>query len=63
MKKVKQLKGWAICENNKKEIEEYGFKFSVIHPNNVEVLYQLNPSDSDIECDTIEQAQDWIKNY
>lgn len=36
MKKVKQLKGWGIYQNNRKEIEEYGFSFTVIHPNNME---------------------------
>ena len=63
MKKVKQLKGWGIYRNNAKEIEEYGFAFTVIHPDNMEYAYLCTPADSDIECETLEAAVDWIRNY
>lgn len=65
MKKVKRMKGWAICQLNKKEVEEYGFRFAVIHPDNAEYLAMgmCDPHDSDIECETLEQAISWIKNY
>ncbi len=64
MKKIKQLKGWGIYQNNRKEIDEYGFAFTVIHPDNMEYAYMCTPSDSDIEgLDTLEQAIEWVKNY
>lgn len=62
MKKVKQYKKWAIYENNKKESIEYGFSYTVIHPNCVG-LSLLNPSDSDWECNSLEEAIEWIENY
>lgn len=63
MKRIKKLKCWGIYQNNKNEIEEYGFNITVIHPENMEYAYMCTPSDSDIECDTLEQAIEWIKNY
>jgi hypothetical protein len=63
MKKVKQLKGWGIFQNNKKEIKEYGFSHTVLHPNNMDYSYMCSPSDSDMECNSLNQAIDWIKNY
>ena len=63
MRKVKVLKGWGIYLNNKKEIEEYGFNVTVLHPDNMEYAYMCTPQDSDIELDTVEQAIEWIKNY
>lgn len=63
MKKVKQLKGWGIFENNKKEVEEYGFNFTVLHPNNMDYPHMCNPSDTDMEVNSLEEAISWIKNY
>lgn len=63
MKKVKTLKGWGIYQNNEKEIKEYGFNFTVLHPDNMEYSYMCKPSDTDMECDTLEAAISWIKNY
>lgn len=63
MKKVKQFRNWKICELNKKEIMEYGFTHAVIHPDNAEYLYLCTPADTDMECNSLEEAIDWIKNY
>ena len=65
MKKIKTLKKWAICQLNEKERAEYGFGFAVIHPDNVEYLAMriLTPSDTDMECETLEEAISWINNY
>ena len=64
MKLLKKRKGWGIYQHNKKEIEEYGFPISVIHPDNMECYSScLTPSDSDIECDSVESAVSWIDNY
>ena len=65
MKKVKMLKKWAICENSAREVKEYDFNFSVIHPDNMDEgsILGLTPQDSDIECETLEQAIEWVKNY
>ena len=62
MKKVKQLKGWVIYENNDSEKAMYGFEYAVIHPEN-KGIGLLTPDDSDMECNTLEQAIDWINNY
>ena len=62
MKKVKQLKGWQIFKNSPKEVAEYGFEYTLLHPDNVGVP-GLNPSDSDWECDTMEECISWINNY
>jgi predicted nucleotide-binding protein len=63
MRKVKQLKGWGIFQNNEKEIKEYGFSFTVLHPNNMDYSYLCSPSDSDMDCSSLEEAINWIKNY
>lgn len=63
MKKVKQLNGWGIYQNNEKEIKEHGFDITVLHPDNMEYPYMCSPSDSDMEMNTIEDAILWIKNY
>lgn len=63
MKRVKQLKHWGIYENNEKEVEEYGFKVTVLTPDNMEYSYLCSPSDSDMEFETVEAAIEWIKNY
>lgn len=63
MKKVKQLKRWGIFQNNEKEVKEYGFNFTVLHPDNMEYFYMCSPCDSDMECDTLDTAISWIKNY
>jgi len=63
MKKVKTLKKWGIFQNNEKEIKEHGFNFTVLHPDNMEYSYMCNPSDSDMECDSLKQAIEWINNY
>jgi hypothetical protein len=62
MKYIKSLKKWGIYENNDKEEKEYGFKYTVIHPDNMGVP-GLTPKDSDWECATLEAAESWIKNY
>ena len=63
MKRLKQLEGWGIYQNNNKEIEEYGFNVTVLHPDSMEYAYMCSPSDSDMEFDTVEAAENWIKNY
>jgi predicted nucleotide-binding protein len=67
MKKIRSLKGWGIYQNTEKEIKEYGFSITVLHPDNMECVKDsgmiFNPSDSDMELDTVEAAEDWIKNY
>ncbi|WP_313152804.1 hypothetical protein [Lacrimispora sp.] len=63
MKRIKKFKGWGIYQNNNKEIEEYGFNVTVLHPDNMEYAYMCSPSDSDMEFDTVEAAENWIKNY
>jgi len=40
----------------------YGFEYAVIHPEN-KGIGLLTPDDSDMECNTLEQAIDWINNY
>lgn len=62
MRKVKQLRKWGIYELNQREQSKYGFKFAVIHPDNMGAP-DLTPSDSDWECDSMEQAESWIQNY
>lgn len=63
MKKVEIFKGWGIYQNNAKEIKEYGFKITVLHPNNMDYAYLCTPSDTDMEFDMLEEAKDWIDNY
>lgn len=63
MKKVKQLKGWGIYQNTPKEISEYGFAITVLHPDNMEYPYLCSPRDTDMEMETIDQAVSWIENY
>ena len=63
MRKIKTLRGWGIYQNNKKEVEEYGFSITVLHPDNMEYAYLCSPSDSDMEFDTVDAAIDWIKHY
>lgn len=63
MKKVKTFNGWGIYQNNEKEIAEYRFNITILHPDNMEYPYLCSPSDSDMEMDSIEAAIDWIRNY
>lgn len=63
MKRIKKLKGWGIYQNNDKEVEEHRFNITVLHPDNMEYAYMCSPSDSDMEFDTVEAAEDWINNY
>ena len=63
MKKMKKFKGWGIYQNNSKEIEDYGFNITVLHPDNMEYAYMCSPLDSDMEFDTVEAAEYWINNY
>ena len=63
MKKIKTLRGWGIFKNNAKETKEYGYEYTVIHPENMEYAYMCDPSDSDVPCETLEEAINWIKNY
>lgn len=63
MRRIKKFMGWGIYQNNDKEIEEYRFNITVLHPDNMEYAYMCCPSDSDMELDTVEAAEYWIKNY
>jgi len=36
MKKIKEMNGWGIYQNNKKEVNEYDFQVTVLHPDNME---------------------------
>lgn len=65
MKKIKMLKKWCICELNEREKREYNFNYAVIHPESYECYYDsgLMPSDTDIECETLDQAIEFINNY
>lgn len=62
MKKVKQLKNWGIYELSDKEKSEHGFGFAVIHPDTMG-CGNVTPSDTDWECETIEEATAWVENY
>lgn len=64
MRKVKSFKKWGIYELTKKEQEENGFKYAVIHPDIMECPHPyLDPSDTDMECETLEEAINWVKYY
>ena len=63
MKKIKKIKSWGIFQNASKEVEEYGFNFTVLHPDNMEYRNLCTPADTDIELDTLEDAIDWVRNY
>lgn len=62
MVKVKSLRKWGIYKLNAKEETEYGFNYAVIHPDNMG-CGGLTPSDSDWECDSLTEAENWILNY
>ena len=62
MRKVKQMQKWGIFALSDKEKSEYGFNFAVIHPD-VMGCGGLSPADTDWECDTLEEAENWILNY
>ena len=66
MKKLKGYKDWGIYQNIPKEIEEYGFEYSVIHPRIMKYYSEhcvLIPSDTSKSCHTLEQAESWIDDY
>lgn len=63
MKKIKQLNGWGIYQNNVKEQKEYGFNITILHPDNMEYSYMCSPADSEMEFETVDAAIYWIKNY
>ena len=63
MKKNSTYKNWGIYQNNAKEIEEYGFGITVLHPDNMEYGYMCSPKDSDMEFETVEAAKYWIEHY
>jgi len=63
VRRIKMLNGWGIYQNNEKEQKEYGFKITVLHPDNMEYAYMCSPSDTDMEFETIGSAVEWIKNY
>ncbi len=67
MKHIKNLKKWGIYQNNAKEVKEYGFNITVLHPNNMECIADsgmiFSPSDSDMEMNTVEAAEHWINHY
>lgn len=63
MRRIKKLNSWGIYQNNEKEIAEYRFNITVLHPDNMEYAHLCSPSDSDMEFDTVKAAENWIKNY
>ena len=63
MKRIKQLNAWGIFQNNEKEIAEYGFSITVLHPDNMDYRNLCSPADSDMEFDTLENAVYWIEKY
>lgn len=62
MKRVKTLHGWGIYALNAKEQSEYGFRFAVIHPEEMG-CGGLTPADTDWPCDTEKEAISWIVHY
>lgn len=62
MCRVNMLRGWGIYALNAKEQSEYGFRYAVIHPDNMGCA-GLTPADTDWECETREEAANWILNY
>lgn len=62
MKKIRQRKGWGIYALNAREQLEFDFKFAAIHPDMMGVS-GLDPSDSDWEFQSEEEAISWIDNY
>jgi len=67
MKHIKNLNKWGIFQNNAKEVAEHGFAITALHPDNMECIKDsgnyFTPKDSDMEFDTIEAAEHWIKHY
>ena len=63
MKKIGAYKHWGIYQNNSKEIEEYGFNITVLHPDIMEYAYMCSPKNSDMEFEAVEAAKYWIKHY
>lgn len=63
LKRVKTLKQWGVFQNNAKEVAEYGFSVSVLHPDNMEYRYMCTPADSDMEFNDVDDAVSWIQNY
>ena len=49
--------------DNMRKNEGPEFEYTVIHPNNMEYAYMCTPDDTDIECNSLEAAESWIKNY
>lgn len=62
MKRIKQMRGWKIYELTTKEQADYGFTHAVIHPDTMPVG-KYEPSDTDMECCSLEEAENWIRNY
>ena len=62
MRRVKNLKKWGIYALSAREESEYGFKFAVIHPDQMG-CGGLSPADTDWECNSLEEAIDWVVNY
>lgn len=63
MKRIKKVNGWGIYQNNEREVAEFGFNITALHPNNMEYAYMCSPSDTDMEFDTVDAAERWIRNY
>lgn len=63
MKLVKRLRGWGIFENNSKEVEEYGFNYTILSPDDMEYRYLCSPSNTDMEFDVLEAAVYWVEHY
>lgn len=65
MKKIRKVKGFGIYELNKREQEEHGFAYAAVHPETMSAYEGsgLTPSDTDVECETLEQAVSWAENY
>ena len=62
MRRIKNLKKWGIYALSSREESEYGFKFAVIHPDQMG-CGGLSPADTDWECNSLEEAIDWVVNY
>jgi len=65
MRKIKQYKKWGIYQITEKEKKNgCSFNIAVIPPDLMECPFpHLEPTDTDIELDTVEDAMLWIDNY
>ena len=63
MKRIKIYKKWGIYQNNEKEVAEYGFAVTILHPNDMDYPHLCSPHDSDMEMNSVEDAVYWINHY